>query len=91
MLTLHDLTFSIAGLPLFQGASARIPSGARIGLVGRHGSGKTTLFRLIRGELTLDGGDINLPSRPRLGRAAQAAPAARLALAATRPAPAPRR
>ncbi|MEE8454157.1 MAG: ABC-F family ATP-binding cassette domain-containing protein [Limibaculum sp.] len=74
MLTLHDLTFSIAGQPLFQGASARIPSGARIGLVGRNGSGKTTLFRLIRGELVLDGGEITLPSRARIGGVAQEAP-----------------
>ncbi len=74
MLTLHDLTFSIAGQPLFQGASARIPSGARIGLVGRNGSGKTTLFRLIRGEQALDGGEITLPLRARIGGVAQEAP-----------------
>ncbi|MCH8168539.1 MAG: ABC-F family ATP-binding cassette domain-containing protein [Proteobacteria bacterium] len=74
MLTLRDLTFSIAGQPLFQGASARIPSGARIGLVGRNGSGKTTLFRLLRGELTLDGGEITLPRRARIGGVAQEAP-----------------
>jgi len=67
MLTLSDLTFSIAGQPLLQGASARIPSGARVGLVGRNGSGKTTLFRLLRGELTLDGGEITLPPRARIG------------------------
>ncbi|MCH8953256.1 MAG: ABC-F family ATP-binding cassette domain-containing protein [Proteobacteria bacterium] len=74
MLTLRDLTFSIAGQSLFQGASARIPSGARIGLVGRNGSGKTTLFRLLRGELTLDGGEITLPRRARIGGVAQEAP-----------------
>ncbi|MDH3668831.1 MAG: ATP-binding cassette domain-containing protein [Paracoccaceae bacterium] len=75
MLTLSDVTFSIAGKPLFQGASAQIPAGARIGLVGRNGSGKTTLFRLIRGELALDGGEISLPPRARIGGVAQEAPA----------------
>ena len=74
MLMLRDLTFSIAGLPLFQGASAQIPTGARIGVVGRNGSGKTTLFRLIRGELALDGGEISLPARARIGGVAQEAP-----------------
>ena len=75
MLTVRDVTFSIAGKPLFQGASAQIPSGARVGLVGRNGSGKTTLFRLIRGELALDGGEITLPPRARIGGVAQEAPA----------------
>ena len=75
MLTIRDLTFSIAGKPLFQAASAQIPSGARIGVVGRNGSGKTTLFRLLRGELVLDGGDISLPARARIGGVAQEAPA----------------
>ncbi|HSF93380.1 MAG TPA: ABC-F family ATP-binding cassette domain-containing protein, partial [Thermohalobaculum sp.] len=75
MLSLRDITFSIAGKPLFQGASAEIPAGARIGLVGRNGSGKTTLFRLLRGELALDGGEIALPSRARIGGVAQEAPA----------------
>jgi ATP-binding cassette subfamily F protein 3 len=75
MLTIRDLTFSIAGKPLFQGASARIPGGARIGVVGRNGSGKTTLFRLLRGELHPDGGEITLPPRARIGGVAQEAPA----------------
>jgi ATP-binding cassette subfamily F protein 3 len=75
MLKLSELTFLIAGRPLFQAASAQIPTGARIGVVGRNGSGKTTLFKLIRGELALDGGEISLPSRARIGGVAQEAPA----------------
>ncbi|MFQ5566022.1 MAG: ABC-F family ATP-binding cassette domain-containing protein, partial [Paracoccaceae bacterium] len=74
MLILRDLTFSIAGQPLLQGASAQIPAGARIGLVGRNGSGKTTLFRLLRGELAPDGGEISLMPRARIGGVAQEAP-----------------
>jgi len=74
MLTLRDLTFSIAGKPLFEGASAQIPAGARVGIVGRNGSGKTTLMRLIRGELTPDGGEIAVPPRARIGTVAQEAP-----------------
>ncbi len=74
MLTIHDLGFSMAGVPLFEGASAQIPTGAHLGLVGRNGSGKTTLFRLITGELTPDRGDISLPPRGRIGGVAQEAP-----------------
>ncbi|MEM7528984.1 MAG: ABC-F family ATP-binding cassette domain-containing protein [Pseudomonadota bacterium] len=74
MLTIDKLSFALAGKPLFEGASARLPEKARIGLVGRNGAGKTTLFRLIRGELTPDQGSIALPSRARLGGVAQEAP-----------------
>ncbi|HUF57589.1 MAG TPA: ABC-F family ATP-binding cassette domain-containing protein [Thermohalobaculum sp.] len=75
MLTIRDLHFSMAGLPLFAGASAQVAPGARLGLVGRNGSGKTTLFRLIRGELAPDQGAIELPPRARIGGVAQEAPA----------------
>ncbi|MCL5777550.1 ABC-F family ATP-binding cassette domain-containing protein [Limibaculum sp. FT325] len=74
MLTIDDLGFSMAGVPLFDGASARVPAGARVGLVGRNGTGKTTLFRLIRGELAPDAGTITLPPRARIGGVAQEAP-----------------
>src|SRR5690625_1976292 len=74
MLTISDLGFSMAGEPLFAGASARIPAGAHLGLVGRNGSGKTTLFRLITGELVPDQGEISRPARARIGGVAQEAP-----------------
>ena len=75
MLTIQNLGFAMAGVPLFEGASAQIPAGAHVGLVGRNGTGKTTLFRLILGELTPDAGDISLPPRARTGTVAQEAPA----------------
>ncbi|VDS09867.1 putative ABC transporter ATP-binding protein YheS [Paracoccus haematequi] len=71
MLRIDDISYSIQGRPLFEGASATIPEGHKVGLVGPNGAGKTTLFRLIRGELSLDGGDISLPSRARIGGVAQ--------------------
>ncbi|MEL6578021.1 MAG: ATP-binding cassette domain-containing protein, partial [Pseudomonadota bacterium] len=74
MLVIDNLSFALAGKPLFEGASARLPEKARIGLVGRNGAGKTTLFRLIRGEFSADQGSITLPSRARLGGVAQEAP-----------------
>ena len=74
MLRVQDITYSIEGRPLFEGASATIPEGHKVGLVGRNGAGKTTLFRLIRGELTLDSGAITLPPRARIGGVAQEVP-----------------
>ena len=74
MLKLADITYSAEGRPLFEGASATIPTGHKVGLVGRNGAGKTTLFRLIRGELALEGGSISLPSRSRIGGVAQEVP-----------------
>ncbi|MEC9102362.1 MAG: ATP-binding cassette domain-containing protein, partial [Pseudomonadota bacterium] len=74
MLRLTDISYSIAGRSLIEGASATIPQGHKVGIVGRNGAGKTTLFRLIRGELTLDGGAITLPERARIGGVAQEVP-----------------
>ncbi|MEM6678523.1 MAG: ABC-F family ATP-binding cassette domain-containing protein [Pseudomonadota bacterium] len=74
MIVLDDIAFALAGKPLFDGASARLPDRSRVGLVGRNGAGKTTLFRLIQGEFAPDRGEIALPSRARLGGVAQEAP-----------------
>ncbi|MDO5605747.1 MAG: ABC-F family ATP-binding cassette domain-containing protein [Paracoccus sp. (in: a-proteobacteria)] len=74
MLRIDDISYSIAGRPLFEHAGAVIPDGHKVGLVGPNGAGKTTLFRLIRGEAQLDAGMITLPSRARIGGVAQEAP-----------------
>jgi len=83
MLRIDDISYSVEGRPLFEGASAVIPVGHKVGLVGPNGAGKTTLFRLIRGELTLDGGEIGLPERARIGGVAQEAPASDVSLIET--------
>jgi len=75
MLRIDDISFSIDGRPLIEHASAVIPEGHKVGLVGRNGTGKTTLFRLIRGELTLETGEISVPRGARIGGVAQEAPA----------------
>ncbi|WP_163850329.1 ABC-F family ATP-binding cassette domain-containing protein [Pseudooceanicola aestuarii] len=74
MLRIEDISYSVAGRPLLEQASATIPTGHKVGIVGRNGTGKTTLFRLIRGELALEGGAISLPSRARIGGVAQEVP-----------------
>ena len=80
MLRISDISYSVEGRPLFDGASATIPTGHKVGFVGRNGTGKTTLFRLIRGELTLDGGEIEVPSRARIGGVAQEVPSSSTSL-----------
>ena len=74
MLVLDDISVRVAGRLLLDGASARIPEGARVGLVGRNGIGKTTLFRAIAGEIAIEHGSIVMPARARIGRLAQEAP-----------------
>ena len=80
MLKIQDITFAMEGRPLFEHASATIPTGHKVGLVGRNGTGKTTLFRLIRGELALEGGDISIPRGARIGGVAQEVPASATSL-----------
>ena len=80
MLKIEDITYSVEGRPLFEGASATIPTGHKVGLVGRNGAGKTTLFRLIRKELALEGGNISIPSRARIGGVAQEVPSSSTSL-----------
>lgn len=75
MLSISKLSFAIEGKPLFEEASANIPTGHKVGIVGRNGTGKTTLFKLIKGDLALDGGEIEMPSYFRIGGVEQEAPA----------------
>ena len=74
MTTIADLTYRLGPRVLFDGASAQIPEGARVGFVGRNGAGKTTLFRLISGEIAAESGSIALPRRAKMGRVEQEAP-----------------
>ena len=74
MLKINNLTYRIAGRELLDHASASINGGHRVGFVGRNGTGKTTLLRLITGELDPDSGDITVPSRWRIGITSQEAP-----------------
>ena len=75
MLHINDLTYRLGPRLLFDKATVAIPDGARVGFVGRNGTGKTTLFRLIRGEIGSEGGSITLGKGLRIGSVAQEAPA----------------
>jgi len=80
MLRIDDLHFSIQGRPLFQGASATIPAGHKVGFVGRNGTGKTTLFKLITGEMLLESGSISVPKNARIGGVRQEVPSSDISL-----------
>jgi ATP-binding cassette, subfamily F, member 3 len=74
MLVIDELAVRVAGRLLIDGASAHIPTGARVGLVGRNGAGKTTLFRVIAGELAPEHGQVHHTPRGSIDRLAQEAP-----------------
>jgi ATP-binding cassette, subfamily F, member 3 len=74
MLSISDLSIRLAGRLLIDHSTVQIVPGARVGLVGRNGTGKSTLFRAIRGELAAESGTISLPPRWRIGSLAQEAP-----------------
>ncbi|CCG07449.1 ABC-F family ATP-binding cassette domain-containing protein [Pararhodospirillum photometricum] len=80
MLHVNSVVSRIGGRTLLDGASAHVPEGQRVGLVGRNGTGKTTLFRLILGERSPDGGSIAVRPRARVGQVAQEAPDGEISL-----------
>src|SRR4051812_43729229 len=74
MLIINDLSLRIAGRLLLDHASVTLPTGSKAGLVGRNGTGKTTLFNAITGEIAAETGSIGLPKNVRIGQVAQEAP-----------------
>ena len=74
MLQISSIAYTISGRPIFKDASASINAGHKVGLVGSNGIGKSTLFRLILNPELLDGGEIFVPPRWRLGMTSQEAP-----------------
>jgi ATP-binding cassette subfamily F protein 3 len=74
MLAITDLSIRLAGRLLIDQSSVQITPGSRVGMVGRNGTGKSTLFKVIRGELAAEHGTVSLPPRWRVGSLAQEAP-----------------
>jgi ATP-binding cassette subfamily F protein 3 len=83
VLAIEAATIRIAGRTLLDRADLTIAPGQKVGLVGRNGAGKSTLLKAIAGELGLDGGEIRLSPRARLGRVAQEAPSGEATLVDT--------
>ncbi|MBI1250087.1 MAG: ATP-binding cassette domain-containing protein [Alphaproteobacteria bacterium] len=75
MLEIRDLTYRIAGRLLFENASAFIAEGWKVGLVGRNGTGKSTLLRLIREDAQSPNSAVRIGKAARMGFVAQEAAA----------------
>ncbi len=75
MLNISGITVRLGGRVILERATAALPTGARVGLIGRNGAGKTTLMKVIAGLNEPDDGSIEMPKAARIGYIAQEAPA----------------
>lgn len=75
MITFSSIQLLRGGKPLLEQASATIHPGDKIGLVGKNGCGKSTLFALIKDELSIDAGSFTKPAHWELAWVAQETPA----------------
>jgi len=75
MIRISGLTLIRGTQPLLEGTDVAIQPGERVGLIGANGSGKSSLFALLRGELHADKGDAEIPAQWRLSHVAQETPA----------------
>ncbi|MEA3010982.1 MAG: ATP-binding cassette, subfamily er 3 [Sphingomonadales bacterium] len=75
MLNLNSITVRLGGRTILDGATASLPPGGRVGLIGRNGAGKSTLMRVVAGLLDPDGGAAEMPRAARMGYIAQETPA----------------
>ena len=75
MIELKNLTLQRGSKLLLDKANLTVSSQRRVGLVGRNGTGKSSLFALIKGEIAQDGGDVLLPAHWKLASVAQETPA----------------
>src|ERR1700674_3734858 len=80
MLQIDNLVFNAWNRRFFDSASVSLPDGAKVGLVGRNGVGKSTLFKLITGELSHDSGEISLPNNAKVAAVDQEHPASPISL-----------
>ena len=75
MIRLRTLTLIRGTKPLLEAADLTLNPGEKVGLIGANGSGKSSLFALLRGELHADGGDADFPAAWRVAHVAQETPA----------------
>ena len=75
MIRLSQLSLARGPKPLLEGAELAVHAGERIGLIGANGSGKSSLFALLRGELHADRGEVEVPAHWRIAHVAQETPA----------------
>ena len=71
MIEIKDLSFHFGLRTLFENANLLLPDGLKVGVVGLNGCGKSTLFKLITGELFPDGGKIEISRGTQIASVAQ--------------------
>ncbi|MFM8796511.1 MAG: ABC-F family ATP-binding cassette domain-containing protein, partial [Betaproteobacteria bacterium] len=74
MITLRDVTLRRGAKAVLEGASVTLNPGEKIGLVGRNGAGKSSLFLALSGRLETDAGEVEVPSHWRVGEVEQHMP-----------------
>ena len=74
MLRIANLTLARGARRLLEGVSLTIHPGQKLGVIGANGSGKTSLFALLRGELVADAGEVALPAGWVIAHVAQETP-----------------
>ena len=74
MITLKNVTLRRSAKVLLDGATVTLNPGEKVGLVGRNGAGKSSLFSLLNGGLHEDAGEYYIPAQWRMGQVAQDMP-----------------
>jgi ATP-binding cassette, subfamily F, member 3 len=74
MITLRNITLRRGTKVVLQGANLVLQPGEKVGLIGRNGAGKSSLFALLTNRLHADAGDVEIPPRWRVGEVAQNMP-----------------
>ena len=75
MIEIKNLTLQRGLKVLLDQAALSLAPGRRVGLIGKNGSGKSSLFALLKGELTADKGDVSIPKHWKTAAVAQETPA----------------
>ncbi len=74
MITIKNVTLRRSAKVLLEGANVTLNPGEKVGLVGRNGAGKSSLFALLNGNLHEDAGEFYIPTQWRMGQVAQDMP-----------------
>ena len=74
MLKIENISYRLGGKTIFENGTATIPPGHKVGVVGRNGIGKSTLFTLLKDEKQVESGNITIPRKCRIGSMDQEVP-----------------
>jgi ATP-binding cassette subfamily F protein uup len=75
LIGLHEISLNINGLKLFENLSLQLEAGEKVALLGRNGTGKTTLMKIMAGRMKPDGGKVDYQKGSRVAYLQQEVPA----------------